>query len=309
MSIITYSSIQRGFTVRTSAVIDQRSSPFPSTFPYTACRPAPSTSLANVLLDHIAHHILTLYALGASPEEIQQHYDRNKSYQRPLQPVDDKVLENLHDYQKFHEYSGDERHYHDYLVFFQGEIDKKGYEEVINEYALKDDERANHMLVRLHAGKLYLHYSYKGIADDHKGFLHPIIHLGFGVEFKQPAIIAEALAQAAVHDTWIGPPLFAAEKSATPEKSKSMVEILDNIRADTKLSTAAHWDDPNKIRDGLLVRAHDEMIKYASQWIVKVDELEAKTAEMIDAAGISLFLTIIYLPSYELLDHQDSKKV
>ena len=36
------------------------------------------------------------------------------------------------------------------------------------------------------------------------GFLHPIIHLGFGVEFKQPAIIAEALAEAAVHDNWIG---------------------------------------------------------------------------------------------------------
>ena len=27
------------------------------------------------------------------------------------------------------------------------------------------------------------------------GFLHPIIHLGFGIEFNQPAIIAEALAQ------------------------------------------------------------------------------------------------------------------
>lgn len=34
---------------------------------------------------------------------------------------------------------------------------------------------------------------------DFTGFLHPIIHLGFGVEFQQPAIIAEALAQAAVH--------------------------------------------------------------------------------------------------------------
>lgn len=38
----------------------------------------------------------------------------------------------------------------------------------------------------------------------HAGFLHPMIHLGFGVEFQQPAIIAEALAQAAVHDNWIG---------------------------------------------------------------------------------------------------------
>ena len=31
-----------------------------------------------------------------------------------------------------------------------------------------------------------------------------MIHLGFRVEFNQPEIIAEALAQVAVHDSWIG---------------------------------------------------------------------------------------------------------
>ena len=64
-----------------------------------------------------------------------------------------------------------------------------------------------------------------------------------------------------------------------------MVQLLDDIRADKKLSTAAHWDDGNKIRDGILVRAKDEMIKYASQWTVKEDELEEKTAEMTNAAS------------------------
>ena len=70
-----------------------------------------------------------------------------------------------------------------------------------------------------------------------------------------------------------------------------MVEILDEIRADTKLSSAPHWEDSNKIRDGLLVRAPDEMIKYASQWTVQSDELEAKTVEMINAAGIPALFT------------------
>jgi len=109
------------------------------------------------------------------------------SYQRPHQSVHSSVLKDLHDYEKVHKYLGNEKYYHDFLVFFQCEIDEKGYEAVINEYCLKGDERADDMLVRLHAG-----------------FLHPMIHLGFGVEFKQPAIIAEALAQAAVHDNWIG---------------------------------------------------------------------------------------------------------
>lgn len=78
-----------------------------------------------------------------------------------------------------------------------------------------------------------------------------------------------------------------AEKAAKGKRSsKSMVELLDEIRADQKLSTAAHWDDGNKIRDGIMKRAPDEMIKYASQWIVEPDQLEEKTAEMINAAGM-----------------------
>jgi len=118
------------------------------------------------------------------------------------------------------------------------------------------------------------------------GFLHPIIHLGFGVEFEQPVIVAEAFAQAAAHDNWMSPFLLGAEKAAASSSdSTSLVVLLDEIRANQKLSTSAHWDDGNKIRDGILARAPDEMIKYASQFRVKEQELEAKTAEMTNAAS------------------------
>ncbi|MCJ1286083.1 hypothetical protein MMC26_005426 [Xylographa opegraphella] len=227
------------------------------------------TAFGSMYDHHIAHHLLTIYALGASPEVLQDQYDRNASYQRAPQPVDNSVVEDLHDPSKFNKYLKNERYYHDYLVFFQKEIDEKGYEEVINEYVLKGDERADDMLVRMYGG-----------------FLHPIIHLGFGVEFKQPAIVAEALAQAAAHDNWLAPLFTETEKKAKASNlpSKSLVEILDSIRADKKLSSAAHWEDDNKIRDGILVRAKDEMIEYASQWTVKPEELEEKTAEMHNAA-------------------------
>lgn len=172
----------------------------------------------------------------------------------------------------YQEYLGNEKHYHDFLVFFEREIDKKGYDAVINEYCLKGDERANDMLVRMFMG-----------------FLHPIIHLGFGVEFKQPAIIAEALAQAAVHGSWLSSFLLSAEKAAqTTGRGKNMVDLLDEIRADTKLSTAARWEDDNKIRDGIMVRAPEEMIKYASQWKVAPSELMKINAEMTNAVSKSL---------------------
>ena len=63
-------------------------------------------------------------------------------------------MQDLNDYKKFQQYLGNEKYYHDYLVFFGGEIDKKGYEKVINEYLLKGDGRAEDMLCRLFAGNL-----------------------------------------------------------------------------------------------------------------------------------------------------------
>jgi hypothetical protein len=69
------------------------------------------------------------------------------------------------------------------------------------------------------------------------GYLHPLIHLGFGIDFGQPAIVAEALAQAAVHSPWIGPLLLGAEKAAAedPKPSKSLVELLEEIQIDEEL--------------------------------------------------------------------------
>jgi len=111
-----------------------------------------------------------------------------------------------------------------------------------------------------------------------------LIHLGFGIEFNQPAIIAEALAQASVHDGWITSYLLDAEKASTNPTSKTIPELIDEIRANEKLSNAAQWEDGNKIRDGILKRAPDEMINYAKQWTVSPEDLEKKTAEMTNAS-------------------------
>jgi len=62
------------------------------------------------------------------------------------------------------------------------------------------------------------------------------------------------------------------------------VQLIQETRSDDKLRKSAHWEDGNKLRDGVFVRAPDEMITIASQWHVKPEELEQKTAEMINAA-------------------------
>ena len=121
------------------------------------------------------------------------------------------------------------------------------------------------------------------------GVLHPIIHLGFGIEFKQPAVVAEALAQAAIHPKELDQYFIEVEEKAKQKQypSDSLVNILDKIRADEKLRGATSFDDASSLSlEGLLVRGgKDEMIKYASQWRIDPDQLEEATAEMTDAAG------------------------
>src|SRR5205085_597026 len=116
---------------------------------------------------------------------------------------------------------------------------------------------------------------------DRKGLIHPFIHLGFGLEFNQPAIIALALAETAVHDARIAPFLLRAEKAAgdlgKPNR-KSLIRLQDEVRADEKLRKSAHYGDDNKIYDGVMNRAPEEMIKYASQYSVAPDQMEEKLA-------------------------------
>ena len=75
------------------------------------------------------------------------------TYQRSVQPIDNAILDNLRELEKSHEYLGQQKYYHDYLVFLMSELDTKGCEAVVNEYCFKSDERAEDMLVHSHAGK------------------------------------------------------------------------------------------------------------------------------------------------------------
>lgn len=52
----------------------------------------------------------------------------------------------------FKNYLGKPKYYEDFLRFWQDEMEKKGWENVLNEYVFAGDERADDMLTRLYAG-------------------------------------------------------------------------------------------------------------------------------------------------------------
>ena len=61
-------------------------------------------------------------------------------------------MQDMYDPAKFHDYMGDEKYYHDFLIFFQQEIDKKGWEAVIDEHLFAGNDRTDNLLGRMFAG-------------------------------------------------------------------------------------------------------------------------------------------------------------
>lgn len=165
-------------------------------------------------------------------------------------------------------YMGIEAHYPAFLAFFQRAIDARGWEPVVAEYLLSGTELADDLLVRMHAV-----------------FLHPLIQLMYGLEWRQPAIVAEALAQACVHAAELKEVLLESERRAREESGKmpKVVSLLEEVKADEKLRTAVRMEDGDLVRNGLLKRAPDELMRVISKVKVRPEEVEERTAEMFDA--------------------------
>ncbi|KAI1849401.1 hypothetical protein JX266_004896 [Neoarthrinium moseri] len=237
--------------------------------------------------NHISHHLLALYGTGASAEDLVKGYRENEDYQRPAMKAHESLFEDLRDWDKAKKRLGKEQYYTDWLLFYQHEIERLGWQKALAEYMFKGDERSDDMFVRMYAG-----------------FVHPLIQLMYGVEWDQPAIVAMALAQASVHNDQLRKFLMEAEGQAksAPTPMPRIASLLDDVAKDEKLRNSPDLDDGNKVRDGVLGRAWDEALKYSAQVKVLPEELEERTAEMFNTAIYEASAAAIYKdkdPKYE----------
>ncbi|KAF2137187.1 uncharacterized protein K452DRAFT_278799 [Aplosporella prunicola CBS 121167] len=239
--------------------------------------------------NHIPHQLLTIYALGGDPRQIEKAYEANKVYQRPPVIVNDKAVPDMHDPEHFKQHLGDENYYHAYLVFFQQQIQQRGWKDVVQEFIFRGDKRANDMLVRLFAG-----------------VYHPIIYLGFGIEFSQPAIIAEGLAHTAIHEDSLKKFFLGAEEVARQKSGKSsfdqnqdasLLELFNDVRKIEKLSVSYtnKWDN-GIIPEDVLSWAGDELVQIAGRYAASEDGLEYKKGEMMNLSAY--FVAAAQRPPY-----------
>ena len=223
--------------------------------------------------NHTVHNVLTSLALGATPTELQRAFNDNLPGQRPQPPVDEETVASFRDDAKFYEKIGDQTHYTNYLVFFERLIEDQGWKNVVTQYCFSHSKVADGILIRMFDGAF-----------------HSIIHLGLGIEFEQPSIIAEALAQAAVHDHLGTDPFFLdAEKLANESayEEHNLVDLLHEGRANETIRGAATWDDMGvmKMKNGVFGRSLKEMTQLAAKIRVKPEDIEKRTAEMISCCA------------------------
>lgn len=118
--------------------------------------------------------------------------------------------------------------------------------------------------------------------------VHPIIHLGCGIEYHQPSLVAEALAGACVHENWPKSFLFPTEEyvKAHPDgPSQTMLQVLESLGENPNIATGTKETDPfNKIPDGFLKRVTPaQLVPYLAKFQVKPEpeDLRRKMSDMM----------------------------
>ena len=99
-------------------------------------------------------------------------------------------------------------------------------------------------------------------------------------------MIAEALAQAVCHNKFFGPFLLLSErlsKANTSEEGGTLVNLMQEVRADPALYDEEYWDGGDSLNDKILADAPRRLCEIAAKWKVGVKEIDEKTAEMINA--------------------------
>ncbi|KAI6013237.1 hypothetical protein EDC04DRAFT_2759433 [Pisolithus marmoratus] len=238
--------------------------------------------------NHITHRALALYALGASGTSIRTLYDLDRQKQRPAIDTPEAITR-----ANFVDHLGDENYYQGYIAFFKREVDEQGASKVLEEYVLSDSfqhqegaSKQPELLARLTAG-----------------VMHPMIHVGYGLEFGLKGMLIEGLALCAVENPdvkgFFPPSFFSGQQDDIEETSHLLPTLESSTNAgDTHVfDVLARMlkDDHLKVNDAPgsaqeLIRSHGARIRHhAIRWTIDTTnpgEVERKMEELIWAASV-----------------------
>jgi len=188
--------------------------------------------------NHAVHHLLAAYSLGASADRLKEIYEEHLVYQRPKPPHKVTISQD-----NWTQYLGENDMWTDYLTFFDKIVALEGISKAIETYALHPS-----MFPRLFAGAF-----------------HPLIHLGYGVEFQIPIIVSEGLAQMAVHSNMLESVFNEDYWSSQGNGKNRLSEIIDMACHDGRFNNVVLYDDDMKFQK-LVEKRAAVLREYAKKW-------------------------------------------
>ncbi|KAI0312659.1 hypothetical protein OF83DRAFT_1176423 [Amylostereum chailletii] len=149
---------------------------------------------------HVADDLLAVYVLGGSPELINIIYDAHEKQQVLLPKVEVEITDdNFLDHRLF-----DHKFYQAYRVYFSNYLLEHSPTEALERFVFSNEFNYLPSLDKVNAeavrnGKPGTKKQPEMLNRLLAGLLHPLIRIGYGVEFGIPALVADGLAQTAVH--------------------------------------------------------------------------------------------------------------
>ncbi|KAF7416276.1 hypothetical protein PC9H_002541 [Pleurotus ostreatus] len=225
--------------------------------------------------NHASHHVLATWALGANAQLIQAAYKSNE--QREAFKSPEPITKD-----NFYAHLGDDKYYNSYMEFFRRALEQQGISSVLEEYFFaqeanfpNDGHDSRLMLNRL-MDSLY----------------HPMIHIGYGLEFGLPGMLVEGLAQAAIHQAlWpaMTPPSLWAEGSPVKSSEYSSGQHIFDILADMAIdSNFARIVNPDPESMAILYHTYFDhqvaVLAYAKRWVVdtaSTADVQKKLEELV----------------------------
>ncbi|KAI9258787.1 hypothetical protein BDA99DRAFT_561177 [Phascolomyces articulosus] len=220
--------------------------------------------------NHLIHHYLAAYAFGASKERLQTIFDDHASHQRPLRDPIGTIT-----FETYQSELGNRDAYTSYLIFFQKDIKKHGIIGAIRRGVLQNMD----MLARTLSG-----------------IFHPLIHLGYAIEFDLPNVAAEGLAMAACEDNALAAFLVDKDTQADGHDNMNGNQTIETILTNMKWDPI--FDDIVKFGDeyfSMGIFTNEKVIsiirEYAAQWHYKdpqssVRELYTQVMLLCASTGI-----------------------
>ncbi|KIM42122.1 hypothetical protein M413DRAFT_409215 [Hebeloma cylindrosporum] len=226
--------------------------------------------------NHLSHHILAAYDMGATPHHLQHVYDKEAAYQRPrvLEEKDKSIVVNKDNWVQ---YLGNQSAYGAFVTFFSEEVKQLGVTASLEKYVYNEDvnKEGITMLTRAMSGAL-----------------HPFILLGYGAEFGNDTLIATGLAQTAIHVPVAGT-VFDVDKNP-PSQSITLLELLRKVYDSDILHPPMPYD-PDAFVNARMKKAiadgrGEELVKLCGLYHISDNitdaELAQKTEECICLATL-----------------------